>query len=225
MFSDTPAYRAESTGDGTVSQSNSGMGPMLGNILSQLMTMAEKQGAMEARLNNYKKEVEELEAKVQHTELKLQEADAKILEGGSQIADLKQRLKGTTIAFSAALTGGQCGPFNTDTTLVYKTVITNIGSAYNPATGIFTAPLKGIYMFMFFDIVHAAHGSTMHLYKNEQKIVSTVEWKSDSDGIDGGSNGVILQLDQQDQVYVRLKANTWVYDDSHHYTTFNGAVK
>lgn len=79
-------------------------------------------------------------------------------------------------------------------------------------------------MFMFFDIVFAAHGSTMHLYKNHEKIVSTVEWKSDHDGIDGGSNGVFLELDQGDQVYVRLKAGAWVYDDSNHYTTFNGAL-
>ena len=42
----------------------------------------------------------------------------------------------TKVAFSALLEkGGAYGPFNTDITLVYNEVLTNIGDAYSSSTG------------------------------------------------------------------------------------------
>lgn len=42
----------------------------------------------------------------------------------------------TQVIFSAAAGGtGVIGPINADITLIYRTVITNIGSAYSPITG------------------------------------------------------------------------------------------
>uniref|UniRef100_A0A8C6UIF2 Cerebellin 10 n=1 Tax=Neogobius melanostomus TaxID=47308 RepID=A0A8C6UIF2_9GOBI len=74
------------------------------------------------------------------------------------------------VAFSASLLAsgsGHTGPFNTDTTLVFRGVVSNIGNAYNPHTGIFTAPVRGAYHFEFYLFFQGgSHDSRVGLTKN-----------------------------------------------------------
>ncbi|KAI3376239.1 hypothetical protein L3Q82_016749 [Scortum barcoo] len=129
----------------------------------------------------------------------------------------------TKVIFSAATGGGNgnIGPFNTDTTLIYRTVKTNIGYAYSQFTGIFIAPVKGVYYFSIFYHAGHQHGALLNLYKNNQKILMTHDQPSDSDRSDNGGNAVFLQLQRGDQVYVRLAARTYVWGTDYH-TTFSG---
>ncbi|XP_036435945.1 complement C1q-like protein 2 isoform X1 [Colossoma macropomum] len=129
------------------------------------------------------------------------------------------------VAFSAALglPAGLRGPINAETTLVYKNVLTNIGNAYNPSTGIFTAPFRGVYYIRFTAGVYDNNKKNigLNLYKNGQHLLHLGE--NSIDGIAKHvSSGVTLVLAAGDRVYTRLPANYVVWDDSLFRTSFSG---
>ncbi|KAK2808705.1 hypothetical protein Q5P01_000620 [Channa striata] len=65
----------------------------------------------------------------------LKDSETRHISSENQIAELKNQAN-TKVIFSAAAGGsGTIGPFTKDTTLIYKTVITNIGGAYDSVTG------------------------------------------------------------------------------------------
>uniref|UniRef100_A0A671VUX3 Complement C1q-like protein 4 n=1 Tax=Sparus aurata TaxID=8175 RepID=A0A671VUX3_SPAAU len=135
---------------------------------------------------------------------------------------LKELEKGKTeVAFGTMLEkGGVHGPFKTDVTLAYNKVLTNIGGAYDSSTGVFTAPVAGVYYFTFFYHAGLEHASKLMLFKNSEMIVMTSDQKSRSDPVDTGGNAVVLQLQQADKVYVRMPINNHVWAADH--TTFSG---
>nr|XP_033507954.1 complement C1q-like protein 3 [Epinephelus lanceolatus] len=129
----------------------------------------------------------------------------------------------TKVIFSAATGGGDkaIGPFNKETTLIYRTVITNIGNAYNPSTGVFVAPVAGVYYFSIFFHAGGEYEGKIFLYKNNELKVGTHDHRSDDDTADNGGNAVFLELVPGDQVFVALHENSHVWGSDIH-TTFNG---
>ncbi|XP_023271142.1 complement C1q-like protein 4 [Seriola lalandi dorsalis] len=117
--------------------------------------------------------------------------------------------------------GGAYGPFNSDRTMMYNTVITNIGDAYDKCTGVFTAPTAGVYYFTFFYHAGGHHVSKLILHKNEEQVVKTSDHKSCSDNADNGGNAVFLKLEKWDKVCVHLPAGCHVWASGGH-TTFSG---
>ncbi|KAF7229868.1 complement C1q-like protein 2 [Nothobranchius furzeri] len=168
--------------------------PDMCKFLKEFGAMTEKQSSMEARLK---------EAETQITELKKKDA--------------------TKVAFTVGLGGGQVGPFSTATTLIYKTVKTNVGNAYNPVTGIFAAPVTGIYYFTFSYHAGGEHPVSLNLIKNNEVVVGVHDHRSSGDGADNGGNSAFLQLQQGDQVYMQLVANTHLYGHIA-VTTFSGVL-
>ncbi|KAI9546300.1 hypothetical protein NQZ68_028717 [Dissostichus eleginoides] len=150
------------------------------------------------------------------------DTENRLKESENQILELKNKEK-KTVVFSAAIGGANTatGPFNTETTLIYRTVITNIGGAYSPFTGVFVAPVAGVYYFTIFYHAGGERGALLRLYKNNELVVVTFDHRCTSDPADNGANAVFLQLVQGDQVYVRLGVNTHVWGDDHH-TIFSG---
>uniref|UniRef100_A0A8C1Y9W1 C1q domain-containing protein n=1 Tax=Cyprinus carpio TaxID=7962 RepID=A0A8C1Y9W1_CYPCA len=96
------------------------------------------------------------------------------------------------VAFSASLgSNGYFGPVNTDVTLVYKNVFINVGDAYQQATGIFIAPVRGVYYFSFFYHSGTKHGTGLALYRNGKHVALTKNNPS-TDSPENGGNGLTL---------------------------------
>ncbi|XP_035026714.1 complement C1q-like protein 2 [Hippoglossus stenolepis] len=151
--------------------------------------------------------VREVEAKQRNTEKKLE--------------DLKMELQGNRVAFGAALGNvGNIGPYNTEITLTYKNVHSNTGS-YNPSTGIFIAPVRGIYYFSFSGHNRSIKPMGLRLMKNGVQIVTVFNhpfgnrWET-------AANGMTIHLNVGDQVYMRLRENTWIFDNINNHSTFIG---
>ncbi|XP_061566438.1 complement C1q-like protein 4 [Cololabis saira] len=152
---------------------------------------------------------------------KQEATDARLKEVENQILEMKSK-EAMQVVFSAATGGnGGIGPFPTLTTVVYRKVITNVGDAYNQSTGIFTAPVAGIYYFTFFYHAGGGHRVSLKLMKNGCTVVTAYDHQTAHDGADNGANAVFLQLQQGDKVYISLGANTQVWGNDE-ITTFSG---
>ncbi|XP_070767848.1 complement C1q-like protein 2 [Enoplosus armatus] len=175
-------------------------------------------------------EVRELRDLVVEQRAELKVLNSRLTSTERQLQELRAELQtlmkteGPKVAFTAALTdSGLLGPFNTDTTIVYSNVFTNIGLAYNPFTGIFTAPVKGVYYFRFtgMDYRSEVHMGVA-LYKNGQRLLLTYEINVNNGYFEHMSNGVTLELQSGDVVYLRLPANKGLYDNNESHNTFSG---
>ena len=90
------------------------------------------------------------------------------------------------------------------------------------STGIFTAPAAGVYFFTFFYHTGRKLDATLYLYKNDQRMAISSDHSAGSEGAHNGGNGVTLQLERGDEVYVYMAANTHAWGDSYGHTTFSG---
>uniref|UniRef100_A0A8C6T1Q7 Cerebellin 10 n=1 Tax=Neogobius melanostomus TaxID=47308 RepID=A0A8C6T1Q7_9GOBI len=142
----------------------------------------------------------------------------------TQVQTLTRNRAVGQVAFSASLLAsgsGHTGPFNTDTTLVFRGVVSNIGNAYNPHTGIFTAPVRGAYHFEFYIMAHGgSHASRVGLVKNGEHVFNALEHQTN--GFGTAANGVTLLLEAGDVVFLRLWENHVIFDDGSHFSSFSG---
>ncbi|XP_051256963.1 complement C1q subcomponent subunit C-like isoform X3 [Dicentrarchus labrax] len=211
--------------------------PDMCEFLKEFGAMTEKQRVMETRLKNGETRLKDAETRLKDSETRLKDSETRLkdsetrlkdsetrlMDSENQILELKSKEK-TMVVFSAAAGGsGHTGPFDTDKTLVYRVVKTNIGNAYSQSTGTFTAPVPGIYYFTFFYNAAGSQRVSLTLMKNLQAVVKTTDNSTSYDGADNGGNAVFLQLQQGDQLYMHLHANSHVRADSFT-TTFSALL-
>ncbi|XP_049912888.1 multimerin-2-like isoform X10 [Epinephelus moara] len=186
---------------------------------------------LETRMSSSENEVAELKRENAATQARLTASESKnaVLEtrmssSENEVAELKrENADRPKVAFSAGLTdAGPVGPFNTEITLKFSKVFTNIGQAYSPTTGIFTAPVRGVYYFRF--TVWGGRPSAWmgaYLYHNEKRMTLSYDY-NDEQAYVSASNALILQLEKGDVVYMTLYPGSGVFDDSFNRTIFSG---
>ncbi|XP_029978908.1 complement C1q-like protein 2 [Sphaeramia orbicularis] len=185
---------------------------------------------LEARLSSSETEVEELKrenadllSRITASENKSTVLESRLSSSETEVEELKrENAERPKVAFSFALTdAGRIGPFNTDITLKFTKVFTNFGQAYNPNTGIFIAPTRGVYYFRFSAMNNNRNAWLgVKLYLNDKKIALNDDIKSV--GNIRVTNAYVLQLEKGDVVYLVLRTGHAIFDDYNNHTTFSG---
>merc|ERR1712121_15857 len=146
------------------------------SLNNQHSAQSDKMEALEAGLQATGQQVGELETETSALSNELSTIDSKLAdvkEDVEQLGETGGAASGPKVAFSAAmeevnnLRGGRHGVH-----MVYSTVHTNVGSGYNPETGVFTVPVKGVYFFRFTasNRNHLDLDMGVKLYKNMEEI-------------------------------------------------------
>ncbi|XP_052104492.1 complement C1q-like protein 3 [Mytilus californianus] len=120
-------------------------------------------------------------------------------------------------AFSSVLTKSQS--LGAKDVIKFDKVVTNNGNGYNPITGIFTAPIAGVYQFSYTVMSDTGKYLAVYLSHNNKKQQSI--WLKDTTH-DTGSNNIILNLQKGDKVKVKSHGNYTIYSDGNLYSSFSG---
>ncbi|XP_069391289.1 putative leucine-rich repeat-containing protein DDB_G0290503 isoform X6 [Paralichthys olivaceus] len=182
----------------------------------QLQDLKTENTELEVRLSDGEKQLQDL--KTENTGLELRLSD-----GEKQLQDLRtENTDELKVAFSAGLTdSGPVGPFDEETTLIFSKTISNIGRGYDQITGVFTAPVRGVYFFSFTAADYLKGYMGLYLYRNNQPILFQLDL-NDHGGYTSTSSGVTLQLEEDDRVHLSLPASYRLYDDSRNFSVFSG---
>ena len=124
------------------------------------------------------------------------------------------------VAFTAGVTSDST-TWNSGT-LIFNSVILNVGNGYNPSTGIFTSPVAGTYVFYVTAVEYSNQYLRVDIVLNSVSKVRTMGDSSTS--FQTGTNMVILNLQKGDSVWVRYASGKGYYTSSVPITTFTGLL-
>ena len=108
---------------------------------------------------------------------------------------------GTKIGFLAYVTSHQQN-LGIHQTVEFKTVVTNIGSGYNPSSSVFRAPVEGLYYFSVTILSFQGDDMETEIVHNGNGLVYTYSGSESMYG--SGSASAVVHLNANDDVWVRI---------------------
>lgn len=136
-------------------------------------------------------------------------------------ASCKSAHPNSFVAFLAVM-NEQRRTFQDKDTIIFDTVITNIGNAYSSTDGYFTATYDGVYQFSA-SILTDNNGEVWSYFSlNGGDAVANIYGRASDTRHDQGAQTVILQLKKGDNVCVINRYKTNIYGDR--YTSFSGVL-
>ena len=107
-------------------------------------------------------------------------------------------------------------------TLIFNSVILNVGNGYNPSTGVFTSPMTGTFVFYVTAVEYSKQYLMVDIVLNSVSKVRTIG--ESNAGYQTGTNMVVLNLQKGDSVWVRHYSGKGYFTDSVPITTFTGLL-
>ncbi|XP_078001177.1 uncharacterized protein LOC144453717 [Glandiceps talaboti] len=136
------------------------------------------------------------------------------------------------VAFSATLTSTMVAKgYSGHQVIVYDKVYSNDGNGYSTSTGKFTCPVSGMYVFMIsamrprlseMDSNYNSYNLKVCLMKNTTHLPCTYINNEGRRQYGTASNSVIIDVQQGDEIWIKLYEGYAVYSNDYEYTTFAG---
>ncbi|CAC5404596.1 COL8A [Mytilus coruscus] len=99
---------------------------------------------------------------------------------------------------------------------------TNTMNVYDVTTGVFTAPMPGLYHFSAVVMSVSGKDLFLHLWHNDTKTAGSY---TQGDGYKTGNFDVVFNLKKGDRIYIKCTScnnGHKIYSDSNNYSTFSG---
>ncbi|XP_060601250.1 complement C1q and tumor necrosis factor-related protein 9A-like [Ruditapes philippinarum] len=113
----------------------------------------------------------------------------------------------------------------TDEIIIFEKTFTNEGTGYDTSTGLFTAPVGGLYQFVVHTCVYPKNYIYIGLVMEGNVIANTVNYGDSSHCCN--TFGVIMRVRSGEKVWVKATvsgSNYQLYQDSYRMNTFSGVL-